>query len=83
MLYFILILIAVIVGYLLGIAPYIIPKVIEIKQTRVKQNETVQEKREAEEILNEYLNGPIKSNGINQEDIAKEFITGERTTKGE
>ena len=78
-----MILIAVIVGYLLGIAPFIVPKVIEMMQTRVKEKETVQETREAEEILNEYLNGPIKSNEINQEDIAKEYITGERTTKGE
>lgn len=76
-----MVLVAVIIGYLLGIAPFTVPKVIE----RIDKNKTTEviedDKKEQLEILDEYLNGPKV--GVNQEDIYNEYITGKETVKGD
>lgn len=76
-----MILIAVVIGYILGIAPFIVPKIYEaIKSKNVRQEE-VADNKEQTEILNEWLNGPNKINEKSQEEIYNEYITGE--VKGE
>nr|DAI63185.1 MAG TPA: hypothetical protein [Caudoviricetes sp.] len=75
-----MILIAVIVGYLLGIAPYIYKEVKEILTNRNEEKNKEEEKNTAEEIFNEWLNGANEKN-VNQEDLFKEYTTGE-VTKG-
>ncbi len=77
-----MILVAVITGYILGAIPFVLPKIIESKNTRTKTAEEAKEDKEQQEILDEWLNGP-KQKGINQEDIYKEYITGKETTKGD
>lgn len=79
-----MILISVIVGYILGIAPFIYLKLIDKKE---KENETKQEEKKEREnasIFDEWLNGPKTelTNQVNQEDIYNEYITGE-VKKGE
>ncbi len=83
-----MVLVAVIVGYILGVLPFIIPKIIQIKENINNRGEI----KTQEEILDEYLNGAKDkneilnneqiSNQVNQEDILKEYLTGE-VTKGE
>lgn len=75
---------AVIVGYILGAMPFVLPKIIELIKTRTKTVEEAKENKEQKEIFDEWLNGPKKenSNGINQADIYNEYVTGEVTTKG-
>lgn len=80
-----MILIAVIVGYVLGIAPFVVPKIIEIRSDKTQKQVKTEEYRFQEDILDEYLNGAKvneNNNGVSQEDILKEYLTGE-TTKGE
>lgn len=79
-----MILIAVIVGYLLGIIPFIVPKLFKTKEEQSnKQMEDYYKNQE--DILNEWLNEKEKtqSNGISQEEIFQEYITGQETRKGE
>lgn len=80
-----MILLAVIVGYILGITPFVAPKVIEIYKNRKKEETETQESKEQAEIFDEWLNGPKEnnSNKVNQEDIYKEYITGIETSKGD
>ena len=75
---------AVIVGYILGAMPFVLPKIIELIKTRTKTVEEAKENKEQKEIFDEWLNGPKKenSNGINQADIYNEYITGIETRKG-
>lgn len=69
-----MVLIAVIVGYLLGVLPYVIPKVADLLQ----EKKTVKsETDKSEEIFKEWLNGPQEA--VNQEDIYNEYITGKET----
>lgn len=77
-------LLAVVIGYILGASPFIVPKIIErVENNKVKEEKTEKDK-EAIDILDEYLNGPKEGRrGINQQDIYNEYITGEETTKGE
>ena len=79
-----MILLAVIVGYILGAMPFVLPKIIELIKTWTKTVEEAKENKEQKEIFDEWLNGPKKenSNGINQADIYNEYVTGEVTTKG-
>lgn len=79
-----MILVAVIVGYMLGAMPFVLPKIIELIKTKTKTVEEAKENKEQKEIFDEWLNGPKKenSNGINQADIYNEYVTGEVTTKG-
>lgn len=88
--------IAVVVGYLLGITPFIVPKIVEkITETR---NYKYEQKEEAEqkEIYDEWLNGVktfdtkqegkvdflTKESLYNQQDIYNEYITG-KVVKGD
>lgn len=75
-----MILIAVIIGYLLGIAPYIYKEVKETLANKNEEKHKEEEKNTAEEIFNEWLNGANEKN-VNQEDLYKEYTTGE-VTKG-
>ena len=85
-----MILIAVIVGYLLGVIPFIIPKLLEKRETQSEINENKEQVQKQEEIFDEWLNGAKISNEekteaqrINQEDIFKEYMTGITSPKGE
>lgn len=79
-----MILIAVIIGYLLGVLPFGYPKIIQIikekDEMKIKENNSNMQ----EEILNEWLNGNTNNEdkNINQEDIFKEYITGKVVKKG-
>ena len=77
---------AVVIGYLLGIAPFVVPKIIErtiaIRNSKIAE----QEKEEREELFDEWLNGkkeePINEpRKVDQQSIYEEYITGE--VKGE
>ncbi len=72
-----MIILAVLVGYTLGIAPFIVPKIVELidKHKEVKEEETKEAERN--EIFDEWLNG------INQQDIYNEYITGQESPKGD
>lgn len=76
-----MILIAVMVGYALGAMPHVLPKIIEIINTRTKTKEVVREDKEQKEIFDEWLNGP-RTKQVNQEDIYNEYVTGKETIKG-
>ncbi len=80
-----MILIAVIVGYILGIAPFVVPKIIEIMQNRLKERNDEQENKEQQEIIDEWINGPNKDNDnkVNQQDIYNEYLTGKVSAKGD
>ena len=73
-----MILIAVIVGYILGIAPFIFPKILDAKK-EMPENVSSEDIKTQNEIFDEWLNGPK----LNQEDLYKEYMTGEETRKGE
>lgn len=76
-----MILVAVIVGYILGVMPFVLPKIIEIINTRKETIEEVKEDKEQKEIFDEWLNGP-RTKQVNQEDIYNEYVTGKETVKG-
>ena len=80
-----MILLAVIVGYILGIAPFVVPKVVELIQNRAKRAIETQEDKTTTEIIDEWLNGPQKEkeNQVTQQDIYNEYVTGEVTPKGD
>ena len=78
--------IAMIIGYILGIAPFITPKIIELVRNRVNTSKKEEENKEQAEIFDEWLNGAKKEEtptSINQQDIYNEYITGIPSTKGE
>lgn len=77
-----MILVAVIVGYILGVMPFILLKVIENKRQVVERESDKENQKNQTDILSEWLNGPEKPNKINQEDILDEYLTGEMK-KGE
>lgn len=77
-----MILAAVIVGYLLGIAPFIAPKILGLINSKNVAEKEEKESTAQEEILNEWLNGPQEKSNVNQEDIWQEYMTG-KVTKGE
>lgn len=83
----VLILIAVVIGYILGIVPFIVPKIFNIKEEKQSNKELEGYYKNQENILNEWLNGKekveIQDNMVNQEDIFKEYITGQEVKKGE
>ena len=76
-----MILIAVIVGYILGASPFIALKVIEQKIEKTQEEKQIETQKTQEEIFNEWLNGPAKK--VEQADIFKEYVTGEVTAKGD
>ena len=80
-----MILLAVIVGYVLGIVPFVIPKIIEIYKNRKTEEADTEQSKEQAEIFDEWLNGPKvnDSNKVNQQDIYNEYITGIESRKGD
>lgn len=77
-------LIAVILGYILGVAPSIYKEVKEIIMLKQENQKQKKEGTTTEQIVDEWLNGVKERNNteVNQEDIYKEYVTGE-ITKGE
>lgn len=73
-----MVLIAVIVGYLLGAIPYVIPKITDLLQEKKTVKIETDKSKEQEEIFKEWLNGPQEA--VNQEDIYNEYVTGKETT---
>ena len=53
-----MVLIAVVVGYVLGIAPFIYKTIVE----KTDKKEATEKQTSAEQIFNEWLNGPEKTN---------------------
>ena len=70
-----MVLIAVVVGYVLGIAPFIYKTIVE----KTDKKEATEKQTSAEQIFNEWLNGPEKTN--QEINIYDEYVTGE--VKGE
>lgn len=77
-----MILAAVIIGYVLGIAPFIVPKIIERIDNKKNIKTVKEEEQEQNAIFDEWLNG-LSENKINQQDIYNEYVTGEETVKGD
>lgn len=75
-----MILVAVTIGYILGVLPFIIPKIAERIDNKQVKHEEIEENKSQAEILDEWLNGAPK---VNQEDLYNEYMTGEETRKGE
>ena len=81
-----MILVAVIVGYILGVMPFIVPKILEKKEEQIELKKDEEEYKTQKEIFDEWLNGAKENrneNKVNQEDIYKEYITGQETAKGD
>lgn len=70
-----MVLIAVVVGYVLGIAPFIYKTIVE----KTDKKEATEKQASAEQIFNEWLNSPEKTN--QETNIYDEYMTGE--VKGE
>lgn len=81
-----MVLIAVVIGYILGIIPFIVPKLFSVKEEKQSNKEMENYYKNQENILNEWLNGKEdevnQTNEITQEDIFKEYITGKEVKKG-
>ena len=77
-----MILIAVIVGYALGITPFIVIKILERKDREFETMQVEKQSKEQAEIFNEWFNGeetPEKqSTHIN---LFNEYMTGKVTSK--
>ena len=82
-----MILIAVMVGYILGVIPFILPKILSLKEEKQSSKEMENYYKNQENILNEWLNGKedevTQTNEIDQEDMFKEYVTGKETRKGD
>lgn len=82
-----MVLIAVIVGYILGVIPFILPKILTLKDEKQSSKEMENYYKNQENILNEWLNGKeevvTQTNEIDQEDMFKEYVTGKETMKGD
>ena len=81
-----MILVAVVVGYILGVMPFIVPKILEKKEEQIEFKKGEEEYKTQKEIFDEWLNGTKENrneNKVNQEDIYKEYITGQESAKGE
>ena len=76
-----MILASIITGYILGILPFVVPKIVERIDNRQVKDEEIKENASQAEILNEWLNGV--PNKVNQQDIYNEYMTGKETQKGE
>lgn len=72
-----MILFAVFMGYLLGIAPFLYEEIQTILQKKEENQTAKKEQNDATQILDEWLNGKQEvSNKANQEDIYQEYMTG-------
>ena len=78
-----MILVAVIVGYILGVAPFIVPKIVERIDGNKATKEKAEEVKEQNEIFDEWLNGLSETKQVNQQDIYNEYVTGQETVKGD
>lgn len=76
-----MILIAVITGYVLGIAPFIYKEIIDRAIINNTKKEETEKQNTAEQIFNEWLNGADVNKTNQVSNIYDEYITGE--TKGE
>ena len=76
-----MILASIITGYILGILPFVVPKIVERIDNRQVKDEEIKENESQAEILNEWLNGV--PNKVNQQDIYNEYMTGKETQKGD
>lgn len=75
-----MVVIAVVIGYLLGVAPFVVPKIIERIDSKKNVEITEAEEKEQNEIFNEWIYG---GNKVNQQDLYNEYVTGQETTKGD
>lgn len=72
-----MILFAVFMGYLLGIAPFLYKEIQTIIQKKEENQTAKKEQNDATQILDEWLNGKQEvGNKANQEDIYQEYMTG-------
>lgn len=72
-----IIILSVIVGYVLGIAPFLVPKLIESVNFN-KLNKENNEENDIKVIIDEYLNGdttPKEEKNVNA-NILQEYLTG-------
>ena len=71
--------IAVVVGYLLGVLPFIVPKIIKrIDNRKVTAAEETDKKEanEQKEIFNEWVYGVNEPKQVDQHELFEEYITG-------
>lgn len=81
---------AVIVGYILGVAPFLAPFLYNKYCEKRVYKDSEEENKNVEDILNEYLNGESNSKleqgnvdlNITPEDIFTEYTTGIPVPKG-
>lgn len=76
-----MILLAVGLGYILGVAPFITYYLIKQKENKVEEVKQESKEKEMQEIFDEYINGTKKAetkpeDRINQMDMYKEYVTG-------
>ena len=73
-----MILIAVIIGYMLGVAPFLYSKFMEKQEQNKQAKQEDNKEKEVNEIFNEWLNGPEQkqTTQVDQADIYKEYMTG-------
>lgn len=81
-----MILVAVIVGYILGVMPFIVPKILEKKEEQIELKKDEEDYKTQKEIFDEWLNGKKENsddNKVNQQDIYNEYLTGKVSAKGD
>lgn len=81
-----MILVAVIVGYILGVMPFIVPKILEKKEKQIELKKDEEDYKTQKEIFDEWLNGKKENsddNKVNQQDIYNEYLTGKVSAKGD
>lgn len=71
-----MIILAVIIGYILGIAPFVAPNIIEKIEATKKVKEEAEDSKEQEEIFNEWLNGVNEPKQVDQHELFEEYMTG-------
>ena len=81
-----MIILAVVVGYLLGVAPFVIPKIIQKVEDYKAAKVEAEEEQEKEEIFDEWLNGLKEQKEpealvnepkqVDQHDLFEEYVTG-------
>lgn len=79
-----MILIAVIVGYILGVTPFIIISLLERKERKFEILQNEKQANEQAEIFNEWLNGkePTQEQTTHV-NLFNEYMTGKVTSKGD
>lgn len=80
------VLIAVIIGYMLGVTPFMVYFLWKDKANQketIKQEELIkEEKNQYEDMLTEWLYGKEEKKQPNQQEIYEEYITGEEKING-